>query len=78
MIDDLLARIEATEAKGWVVLLKWDGGRTVNRRTVVVSWADETPGTTDHPTIRRDGDNVAALLEECLDWADNHVFCKDS
>ncbi len=78
MIDENIGRIESAEAAGWVLLVKWDGARAINRRTVVLSMADEAAGAADPPTFRMDGDDVAALLSQGLDWIDDAAHRRHS
>lgn len=56
-LDKLIADIEALEADGAIVLLKWDGERKSNKRTIVVF----RPGS-DY-TFRRDSDDIAESLQ---------------
>lgn len=68
MIDPLIPQIEALQEQGAVVLLKWDGGRTSKRCTVVVTRQD-----TDF-AWRKDCDNIAATLTEALAaYMENHA-----
>jgi hypothetical protein len=60
MLDELLPLIENLQSQGAVVLLKWDGERSVNRCTVLVS----RPAS-DY-TFRRDSDDISALLREAF------------
>ena len=63
-IDRWLSEIEAIEADGAIVLirvmLKWDGERQKNRRTVVITRSD-----TDY-VYRRDTDDLAQTLQEAI------------
>ncbi len=60
MLDELLPLIENLQSQGAAVLLKWDGERSVNRCTVLVS----RPAS-DY-TFRRDSDDISALLREAF------------
>jgi len=60
MIDQLVPQIEEVQAQGAVVLLKWDGERTQNRCTVVITRHD-----TDY-VWREDCSDIAATLVEAL------------
>lgn len=60
MIDRFIPQIEAAQAQGAVVLLKWDGERPNARCTVVITRQD-----TDY-VWRKDCDDVAAGLAEAL------------
>ena len=60
MIDPLVPAIEALQAQGAIVLLKWDGERTSKRCTVVVTRQD-----TDY-VWRKDCDEIAPTLAEAL------------
>ena len=60
MIDTLISQIEQIQAEGAVVLLKWDGERTSNRCTVVVTRMD-----TDY-VWRKDCENIGETLQEAL------------
>jgi len=60
MIDTLIPQIEQMQAEGAVVLLKWDGERTSNRCTVVVTRMD-----TDY-VWRKDCENIGETLREAL------------
>lgn len=69
MIDTLIPRIEEIQAEGAVVLLKWDGERTSNRCTVVVTRRD-----TDY-VWRKDCSNIAMTLAEALtEYRAKHVL----
>jgi hypothetical protein len=60
MIDELIPQIEEIRAQGAIVLLKWDGERTRNRCTVIVTRQD-----TDY-VWRKDCDDIANTLMEAL------------
>lgn len=60
MIDDLVPQILEVQAQGAVVLLKWDGERSHNRCTVVITRQD-----TDY-VWRKDCNDIAATLAEAL------------
>jgi len=60
MIDTLIPQIEQMQAEGAVVLLKWDGERTSNRCTVVVTRMD-----TDY-VWRKDCEVIGETLREAL------------
>ena len=60
IIDTLIPQIEQIQAEGAVVLLKWDGERTSNRCTVVVTRMD-----TDY-VWRKDCENIVETLREAL------------
>ncbi|MEM9403820.1 MAG: hypothetical protein AAGA44_15215 [Pseudomonadota bacterium] len=60
-LDHLVADIESLQADGAVVLLKWDGERVSDKRTVVVF----RPGA-DY-TFRRDSDDIAESLQLAVD-----------
>jgi hypothetical protein len=67
MLDELIPMIEQIQLEGALVLLKWDGERSQNRCTVVVT------RSTSGYTFRRDSDDVVALLREALnDYRANH------
>jgi hypothetical protein len=59
-LDALVPEIEALREQGAVIMLKWDGERTSNRCTVVVSW----PAGNDF--WRKDGDDIVGMLREAL------------
>jgi len=68
MLDQLLPQIEQIQAEGAVVLLKWDGERTHNRCTVVI-----TRQSTDY-VWRKDSENLVATLVEALaEYRARHV-----
>jgi hypothetical protein len=68
MIDSLIPQIEELQAQGAIVLLKWDGERTNNRCTVVV-----TRQATDY-MWRRDCDDIGGALTEALsDYRARHA-----
>lgn len=60
MLDHLIPQIEQIQAEGGIVLLKWDGERTHNRCTVVV-----TRQGTDF-VWRKDCENVVGTLAEAI------------
>ena len=60
-LDKYIAELEKMEAHGAVVFLKWDGERTENRRTVVV-----TRHNSDY-VFRRDTDDLAATLRDAIE-----------
>jgi hypothetical protein len=64
MIDEHISDIEALEAAGFIVLLKWDGERTKKKRTILIS----KPGKDDF--FRRDCDDIVSALQEGLKWAE--------
>ncbi len=66
-IDRWLAEIEELEADGAIVLIKWDGQRQQNRRTVVITRSD-----TDY-VYRRDTDDLSQALQEAIaDYRSHH------
>jgi hypothetical protein len=60
MIDQFLSLIDEVRADGAVVLLKWDGERSANRCTVVI-----TKGELDY-VWRQDSDDMAESLRTAL------------
>lgn len=60
MLDQFLSTIEEVQADGAVVLLKWDGQRTANRYTVVI-----TKSEVDY-TWRQDCDDMEQTLQAAL------------
>jgi hypothetical protein len=60
VLDELLPLIEGLQSQGAVVLLKWDGERTENRCTVVVT------RPSSGYTFRRDSDDISASLREAF------------
>ena len=60
MIDALVPQIEELEAQGAMVILKWDGERAQNRRTVVITRPD-----TDF-VWRKDCEDIAAALADAI------------
>ena len=59
-LENLLSDLEKIESDGAVIVIKWDGERTVNKRTVVV---------TKHEggySFRRDSDDVPRALQEAI------------
>jgi hypothetical protein len=60
VIDALVPKIEEARSEGAIVLLKWDGERTHNSCTVVVTRQD-----TDY-VWRRDCVDIAATLAEAM------------
>ena len=60
MIDELIPQIEQIRAEGAVVLLKWDGERSANRTTAVI-----TRQSTDYVWLK-DSDNLPLTLQEAL------------
>jgi len=68
MIDALIPQIEELQAHGAIALLKWDGERTSDRCTVVVTRQD-----TDY-VWRRDCDDMGRGLAEALsDYKARHA-----
>jgi hypothetical protein len=65
MIDELVPQIDEARSQGAIVLLKWDGERTSNHCTVVVTRQD-----TDY-VWRKDCTDVGATLSEAMSeyWA---------
>jgi hypothetical protein len=59
-LDAWLPTIEALRDEGTVVVLKWDGERSRNRCTVVLTRV----GHEDY--WRKDGDDIEALLQELV------------
>lgn len=67
MLDELLPQIEQLRVKGAVVVLKWDGERTNNRCTVVITRQD-----TDY-VWRKDSDDLhKTLLDALLEYRQHH------
>ena len=60
MIDELIAEIERARQVGAVVVLKWDGERTSDIGTVIVSHQ------ASNFTFRRDTDDIFTGLSEGL------------
>ena len=60
MLDRFLSTIDEVQADGAVVLLKWDGQRSVNRFTVVI-----TKSEVDY-VWRQDSDEMAHSLQTAL------------
>jgi hypothetical protein len=60
VLDELLPLIENLQSRGAVVLLKWDGERSENRCTVLV-----TQPASGY-TFRRDSDDISASLREAF------------
>lgn len=60
MLDRFLTTIDEVQADGAVVLLKWDGQRTANRFTVVI-----TKSEVDY-VWRQDSDDMAHSLQSAL------------
>ena len=60
-IDNLSDELERMESEGAVIVVKWDGERSKNRRTVVVIRADT------NYTFRRDTDDIAAALRDAIE-----------
>jgi hypothetical protein len=60
MLDQFLSTIADVQADGAVVLLKWDGQRSSNRFTVVI-----TKFEADY-VWRQDSDDMAQSLQEAL------------
>jgi hypothetical protein len=68
VIDALVPQIEEARDEGAIVLLKWDGERTVNQCTVVVTRQD-----TDY-VWRKDCIDIAATLAEAMsEYRARHV-----
>jgi len=68
MLDELIPQISEVEAQGAIVLLKWDGERSNNRCTVVITRKD-----TDY-VWRRDCDDISQTLAEALaDYRSKHA-----
>lgn len=68
MSDRFIPQIEAAQAQGAVVLLKWDGERPNLRCTIVITRQD-----TDY-VWRKDCEGVAAGLAEALqDYEAKHA-----
>lgn len=68
MDQDQITTIESLEAHGFVIILKWDGERDKQKRTVVITF----PGT-DH-IFHRDTDDIDETLNEAIDWANKIAF----
>jgi hypothetical protein len=60
MIDELIPMIEELQLKGAVVVLKWDGERSQNNCTVLISHKQS-----DY-LFRRDTDDLAGTLRAAL------------
>jgi hypothetical protein len=60
MLDQFLPSIDEVQADGAVVLLKWDGERSANRCTVVI-----TKFEVDY-VWRQDSDDMALALQTAL------------
>ncbi len=60
MLDRYISKIEAIQADGAVVLLKWDGQRSTNRFTVAILKSE-----VDY-SWRQDSDNMEQSLQEAL------------
>ena len=60
MLDELVPLVEHLQSEGAIVLLKWDGERSENRCTVVVT------RPTSGYMFRRDSDDISASLREAL------------
>ena len=60
MIDALIPRIEEARSEGAIVTLKWDGERTHNPCTVVVTRQDS------NYVWRKDGADIGATLAEAM------------
>ena len=59
-LDELVPQIDKIRIEGAIVLLKWDGARTENPCTVIVTRHD-----TDY-IWRKDSDTIEGILEEAL------------
>ncbi|MES2261152.1 MAG: hypothetical protein V4724_21765 [Pseudomonadota bacterium] len=60
MLDRFLPMIDEVQADGAIVILKWDGQRSVNRFTVVI-----TKSQVDY-AWRQDSDDIAESLQTAL------------
>lgn len=68
MIDAMIPQIEEARSEGATVILKWDGDRTHNHCTVVVTRQDA-----DY-VWRRDGVDIEAALAEAMsDYRATHA-----
>ena len=68
MDQDQIDTIEALEARGFVIILKWDGERVKHTRTVVI-----TLPNTDY-VFHKDTNDLTETLVEALDWANKIAF----
>jgi hypothetical protein len=67
MIDTYTAEIERMQSEGAIILIKWDGLRTLLRQTVVVTRAD-----TDY-VWHKDCDDIGSALQEAIeDYKQKH------
>ena len=68
MIDALIPQIEEARSEGALVILKWDGERTHNQCTVVVTRQD-----TDY-VWRKDCVDIASTLAEAMsEYRESHA-----
>lgn len=68
MLDGLVPQIEDLQAQGAVVLLKWDGERSHERCTVLVTRKD-----TGYLWRKNCDDISKALAEAISDYKENHA-----
>jgi hypothetical protein len=61
MIDTYIAEIKTMQNEGAIILVKWDGLRTLLRQTVVVTRAD-----TDY-VWHKDCDDIGRALQEAIE-----------
>jgi hypothetical protein len=62
-MNNLFGKIEELESKGFVFIIKWDGERSKDKRTVIVS-----KNGSDF-FYRKDGDDLIKMVEECIQHA---------
>lgn len=60
MLDELISQVERLQSEGAVVLLKWDGERSSDHCTVVVTRQDT------NFVWRKDGEDISLALAEAL------------
>lgn len=65
-IDALLPEIDAARRRGAMVILKWDGERSRNVSTVVITHQESDF------VWRKDSDNVVTALHEAITAFDAH------
>lgn len=66
-LNTLIAQIEELRQQGCLILLKWDGERTTNVTTVVV-----THTGLDY-VWRKDSDDITATLQQAISGYSAHV-----
>jgi len=59
-MNELLREVEKLEEDGYIVMLKWDGERSSDKRTVVIT----KPG--EDFCMRRDTDDIWKTLEDFI------------